>query len=127
MREQIIFECTEARAEGKPPSRYFGTKNKKLQKDRIELKKFNKQESDLKSIIEKWIFFIKNAGNLEMIPKSAEEIPELREAYRQAEMNAWSKKELEVYEYWQIRDAADRYGLEAEHSKGKIEVALEKL
>jgi len=41
MREQIIFECTEARAEGKPPSRYFGTKNKKLQKDRIELKKFN--------------------------------------------------------------------------------------
>ena len=41
MREQIIFECTEARAEGKPQSRYFGTKNKKLQKDRIELKKFN--------------------------------------------------------------------------------------
>jgi len=41
MREQIIYECTEARAEGKPPSRYFGTKNKKLQKDRIELKKFN--------------------------------------------------------------------------------------
>lgn len=41
MRDQIILECTEARAEGKPPSRYFGTKNKKLQKDRIELKKFN--------------------------------------------------------------------------------------
>ena len=39
--EQIILECTEARAEGKPPSRYFGTKNKKLQKERIELKKFN--------------------------------------------------------------------------------------
>ena len=91
----------------------------------IELKKFNKQESDLKSIIEKWIFFIKNAGNLEMIPKSAEDIPELREAYRQAEMNAWSKKELEVYEYWQMRDAADRYGLEAEHSKGKIEGKIE--
>ncbi len=41
MRDQIILECTEARAEGKPPSRYFGTKNKKLQKERIELKKFN--------------------------------------------------------------------------------------
>jgi len=41
MREQIILECTEAKAEGKPASRYFGTKNKKLQKERIELKKFN--------------------------------------------------------------------------------------
>ena len=95
----------------------------------IELKKFNKQESDLESIIEKWIFFIKNAGNLKMIPKSAEDIPELKEAYRQAEMNAWSKKELEVYEYWQMRDAADRYGLEAERKKGiqeGIEQGIEK-
>lgn len=41
MREQVILECTEARAEGKPPSRYFGTRNKKLKKDRIELRKFN--------------------------------------------------------------------------------------
>lgn len=40
-REQITFECTEAAAEGKPASRYFGTKNKKLQQERIELKKYN--------------------------------------------------------------------------------------
>ena len=40
MREQIILECTEAKAEGKPASRYFGTKHKKLQIARIELKKF---------------------------------------------------------------------------------------
>jgi len=47
-----------------------------------------------------------------MIPKSAEDIPELKEAYEQAAMNAWSQKELEIYEYWQILDATDRYGLE---------------
>lgn len=41
MREQVILECTEAKAEGKPPSRYFGTRNKKLKKERIELRKFN--------------------------------------------------------------------------------------
>ncbi|MES2309592.1 MAG: 50S ribosomal protein L33 [Verrucomicrobiota bacterium] len=40
-REQIILECTEARPEGKSPSRYFGTKNKKLQQERVELKKYN--------------------------------------------------------------------------------------
>jgi large subunit ribosomal protein L33 len=40
-REQIILECTEAKAEGKPASRYFGTKNKKLQQERLEVKKYN--------------------------------------------------------------------------------------
>jgi large subunit ribosomal protein L33 len=40
-REQIILECTEAKAEGKPVSRYFSTKNKKLQQERLEVKKYN--------------------------------------------------------------------------------------
>jgi predicted transposase/invertase (TIGR01784 family) len=98
----------------------------------IELRKFNKQENELDSLVEKWIYFIKNAGSLNMIPRSAEAIPELKEAYTQATMNTWSQQELEVYEYWQIRDAADRYGLEEKYDKGraegkaegKIEIAL---
>ena len=40
-RELIILECTEARKEGKPPSRYMSTRNKKLQQDKIEKKKYN--------------------------------------------------------------------------------------
>ena len=91
----------------------------------IELRKFTKQESELESIIEKWVYFIKNAGNLTMIPKNAEDIPELKEAYTQATMNSWSQEELEVYEYWQIRDAADRYKIEEEYDKGKLEGRLE--
>ena len=42
MREQIILECTEAKAEGKPASRYFTTANKKTKEGRMELKKYNK-------------------------------------------------------------------------------------
>ena len=103
----------------------------------IELKKFNKKEADLKTIIEKWIYFIKNADNLSMIPKSAVDIPELNEAYKLASMNAWTEVELEIYEYWQIRDAGDRYKIQEEFEKGiekgiekgkiegKIEIALE--
>jgi predicted transposase/invertase (TIGR01784 family) len=90
----------------------------------IELRKFNKQESELESIVEKWIYFIKNAGNLAMIPKSAEEIPELKEAYTQATMHTWSQKELEVYEYWQIRDATDKVVMERQFEKG-IEQGIE--
>ena len=41
MREQVILECTEAAKEGKSASRYFTTKNKKLQQERIERLKYN--------------------------------------------------------------------------------------
>jgi large subunit ribosomal protein L33 len=36
-----ILECTEAAKEGKSPSRYFTTKNKKLQQERLERMKYN--------------------------------------------------------------------------------------
>jgi large subunit ribosomal protein L33 len=37
----VTVECTEARKEGKPPSRYMTTKNKPKQSGRIEIKKYN--------------------------------------------------------------------------------------
>ncbi len=40
-REVITLECTEAKAEGKPVSRYLSSRNKKTQPDRVEKKKYN--------------------------------------------------------------------------------------
>ncbi len=40
-REIVTLECTEARKEGKPPSRYTTTRNKKLQTAMVQLKKYN--------------------------------------------------------------------------------------
>lgn len=40
-RETVTLECTEARKENKPPSRYMTTRNKKLQTERVEKKKYN--------------------------------------------------------------------------------------
>lgn len=37
----ITLECTEAKAEGKPASRYTTTKNKQNTPERLELKKYN--------------------------------------------------------------------------------------
>jgi len=41
-RETVTIECTEARKEGKPPTRYQTTRNKKLQTEKIEMMKYNK-------------------------------------------------------------------------------------
>src|SRR5215467_313584 len=40
-REIVTIECTEARKEGKSPSRYTTTRNKKLKTEKLELKKYN--------------------------------------------------------------------------------------
>ena len=40
-RETVTIECTEARKEGKAPSRYVTSRNKKLKTEKIELRKFN--------------------------------------------------------------------------------------
>ncbi|RPJ40793.1 MAG: 50S ribosomal protein L33 [Candidatus Latescibacterota bacterium] len=40
-RVMVTLECTEAKKEGKPPSRYTTTKNKQKTTARLELKKYN--------------------------------------------------------------------------------------
>ncbi len=40
-RDTIILECSEARKEGKAPSRYMTTRNKKIQQEKIEKLKYN--------------------------------------------------------------------------------------
>ena len=40
-REIVTLECSEARKEGKSPSRYMASRNKKLKTEKLELKKFN--------------------------------------------------------------------------------------
>ncbi len=40
-REIVTIVCTEARKEGKSPSRYITTRNKKLKTEKLELKKYN--------------------------------------------------------------------------------------
>lgn len=53
----------------------------------IELPKFTKKESELKSIQDKWLFFIKNAGNLNK---------EIAKAYQIANEANFSEEELEL-------------------------------
>ena len=91
----------------------------------VELPKFNKNEEQLEGVIDRWVYFIKNAGSLSMIPKSAELTPGLHEAYNQASLFSWSKEELDVYEYRRMEETSDRYKMQEEYEKG-IEKGIEK-
>ncbi|KJU84941.1 transposase [Candidatus Magnetobacterium bavaricum] len=86
----------------------------------IELPKFTRTEDKLESITDKWIHFIKNAVSLHMIPKCADFV-ELKEAYDIANKMTWNEKELEIYDYWQMR-SKDEVGVFMDgERKGLIE------
>ena len=79
----------------------------------IELPKFKKQLSELNTPAERWIYFIKEAENLEVIPANLDD-PALKKAYEEANTRTWSKAELDAYDYASMREQDER---------GKIELA----
>jgi predicted transposase/invertase (TIGR01784 family) len=82
----------------------------------IELPKFNKKANELTSIIEQWVYFIKNAENLEVIPENTFDIG-LQNAYEEASKHNWTQKELDAYDNVFIREQDDR---------GRLSMALRK-
>lgn len=60
----------------------------------IELPKFNKKEQELSSIQDKWLYFIKNAGNLDYLPKNLNW--ELEKAFNIANEANLSEEELDI-------------------------------
>ncbi|NEO73742.1 Rpn family recombination-promoting nuclease/putative transposase [Moorena sp. SIO3H5] len=61
----------------------------------VELPKFNKQLEELESVIDKWIYFIKEAPSLEIIPDNLREVPQLEKALTIANKAGLSVSELE--------------------------------
>ena len=64
----------------------------------VELPKFEKELSALESLSDKWIYFIKSAPNLEVIPESLEEVSEIEAALKIANRANLNNKELEEVE-----------------------------
>jgi len=73
----------------------------------IELPKFIRQTHALQSIIDEWVYFIKNAENLSLIPDNVAD-EGLKNAYEDADKHNWTKKELEAYDYVFMREQDDR-------------------
>jgi predicted transposase/invertase (TIGR01784 family) len=82
----------------------------------IELPKFIKKENELDSIIDQWVYFIKNAENLNVIPENT--IDEgLKFAYHDADKHNWQPAELEAYDKVFMREQDD---------KGRVSLATKK-
>ena len=93
----------------------------------IELTKFNKVAKDLGNIMDKWIYFIKEAENLDIVPEDLDD-EGLTEAYADANKNTWSKEELAAYDYAAMREQ-DEKGREQKaeqrgEQKGKEEAVI---
>jgi predicted transposase/invertase (TIGR01784 family) len=91
----------------------------------IELPKFNKIESELTSIQDKWLYFIKNAGRLEYIPKNLNK--ELELAFKIANEANFNEEELElqhrkkdwIYMQKSSLSLAKKQGIEQEREASK--------
>ena len=73
----------------------------------IELPKFKKTATELTTIVDQWIYFIKNAESLELIPENVKD-EGLKYAYQGADKHNWTKEELEAYDYVLMREQDDR-------------------
>ena len=82
----------------------------------VELPKFTKELKNCKSLVDKWIYFIKNAPNLDLIPADVKDAG-LKHAYQDADRHNWTKEELEAYHYAEMR---------RQDEKGKTELAVKK-
>ncbi len=61
----------------------------------VELPKFTKTEEELTTITDKWVYFIKHAGELDVIPTTFTE-PHLKYAFQMANTAGLSEEELEL-------------------------------
>lgn len=79
----------------------------------VELPKFEKRVGDLDNALDKWIFFIKETGELKNIPEALHEKPFLH-AFEKARVANMSSEEFELYE---------KAGMAITDSWGAIELA----
>ncbi|MEM7659458.1 MAG: Rpn family recombination-promoting nuclease/putative transposase [Bacteroidota bacterium] len=82
----------------------------------IELPKFTKKREEITSLVEKWVYFIKEADNLEVWPEHLED-DGLKSAYEEANIQTWTKEELNAYDYASMREQDER---------GRMSLAVER-
>jgi len=86
----------------------------------IELSKFGNGLDDLDNVLDKWIFFIKEAGRLEKVPERLNE-GLFRHAFEKARVANMNQEEFELYEKAGMAVADTRGAIELAREEGKEE------
>jgi hypothetical protein len=73
-----------------------------------------------KTLTEKWVYFLKYAENLEVIPDNIND-EGLKSAYEEANIQTWTQEELDAYEYAFMREEDEKARLDIAEMKGKID------
>ena len=64
----------------------------------IELPKFNKKIDELETLTDKWVYFMKNAPSLEVVPQTMETVSEIQQAFAIADETNLNPEELKDLE-----------------------------
>ena len=95
----------------------------------LELPKFKKELAELKTLSDKWIYFLKSAATSEVVPESLGEVSEIDRAFGLASRANLSKEELEALEKREMFIADRRNEIILARREGKeegIEEGIEK-
>jgi predicted transposase/invertase (TIGR01784 family) len=87
-----------------------------------ELPKFVQTETELETIIDKWLFFLKHADDLTLIPANLSSVAEIKHAFEIANRASWTKKELEEQERYEITIQDQRGAITLAEKKGETRV-----
>ena len=91
----------------------------------VELPKFTKTIDQLRTIEDKWYYFLKHANESNEISEVLSKHPEIKEAYDVLDRYHWTEGELQYYDKLNM-NAADLHGtIEASKKEGKEEVKVE--
>jgi len=82
-----------------------------------ELPKFNKTENELTTVVDKWLYFFKNAPSLKAIPEAIIE-EAIKEAFHVLEFLNWNDYDIAVYEKRNMDLTAERTRLEYPEQQG---------
>ena len=99
----------------------------------VELPKFQKVIDDLETLADKWLYFLKSAKQLQVVPESMNLVPEIRKAFEianqanlsQDELEDLEKREMFIHDQRNAIKKALKQGLEQGLEQGKIEGRLE--
>jgi predicted transposase/invertase (TIGR01784 family) len=68
----------------------------------IELKKFHKELDELENVLEKWIYFVQHAEELDAPPDELQSESAIASAFENAAQYKWTRLEMEAYQYWEF-------------------------